>query len=357
MLDSERLICLAAEAGLDLVGAVPVQPSPGWQAYADWASAGYAADMAYLTRTESVEKRRDPRSVMPTAKSVLVAAASYAGPVAPEADDLSGRVARYAWHADYHVWMLASLKQLVRSIEAETGVSVQSRCYVDTGPILERAWAQAAGLGWLGKNGCLIHPTLGSFLFLGVALVDIALTTAAHGTLPTCGSCTACLEACPTGALLSPGVLDARRCISYLTIEHRGDIPPELYAAMGDRVFGCDVCQDVCPWNRRAIGEHQSETAPSQASLHLPDLLEIDVESFRERFRSTSIWRATPEGLARNAAIVLSNSPNPSARAYLDAAAKNHPSPLVRRQASAAIAERSRRRAIPRPQSGLIPRM
>jgi len=342
VLDSERLTCLATEAGLDLVGAVPVRPSPGWQAYADWAAAGYAADMAYLTRPESVEKRRDPRSVMPTAKSVLVVAVSYAGPVAPALDGPRGRVARYAWRADYHVWLLARLKHLVRLIEAETGVPVQSRCYVDTGPVLERAWAQAAGLGWLGRNGCLIHPVLGSFLLLGVALVDIALPTADRGPLPTCGSCVACLEACPTGALLAPGVLDARRCLSYLTIEHRGDVAPNLFHAVGDRVFGCDVCQDVCPWNRKPTGDHKAETAPAQATLYLPDLLAMDAQGFRERFRSTAIWRATPEGLARNAVIVLSNSLDPSALAYLEAAAEGHPSPLVRRHASAAIAARAR---------------
>ncbi len=298
--------------------------------------------MAYLTRPESMEKRRDPRLVMPTAKSVLVVAASYAGPVAPAPDGLTGRVARYAWRADYHDWLLARLKHLVRLIEAETGVSVQARCYVDTGPILERAWAQVAGLGWLGKNSCLIHPTLGSFLLLGVALVDLALPTANRGSLPTCGSCVACLKACPTGALLAPGVLDARRCLSYLTIEHRGDLAPDLFRAVGDRVFGCDVCQDVCPWNRKLTGDHKAGAVPAQATLYLPDLLTMDARSFRERFRSTAIWRATPEGLARNAAIVLGNSSDPSALGYLEAAAEGHPSPLVRRHASAAIAARAR---------------
>ncbi len=258
MLDSERLTCLATEAGLDLVGAVPVRPSPGWQAYADWAAAGYAADMAYLTRPESVEKRRDPRSVMPTAKSVLVVAVSYAGPVAPALDGPRGRVARYAWRADYHVWLLARLKHLVRLIEAETGVPVQSRCYVDTGPVLERAWAQAAGLGWLGRNG-LIHPVLGSFLRWawrsGYCTADCRSTTSHVWKLRG----------------LSRGLPDRRtpgpRCPGRAPLpivpDHRASRRRRICFTPGDP--GCG--QDVCPWNRKPTGDHKPVTAPAQATL------------------------------------------------------------------------------------------
>lgn len=346
-MDSGQLTQLAFEAGLDLVGAVRAEPCPTWREYAEWVAAGYAGGMEYLTRPDAVAKRRDPRALMPGARTVLVVGASYAGPAAPSLPALSGRVARYAWGVDYHNWLLARLKRLVRSIGTALSVPVSSRCYVDTGPVLERAWGVAAGLGWVGKNGCLIHPALGSLVFLGVALLDVDLPESKRTFTPTCGSCTACLDACPTGALVAPGVLDARRCLSYLTIEHRGSIPEPFRAAVGDRVFGCDVCQDVCPWNRGPVDARCRGSASQVASLFLPPLLAMDREIFRRRFRRSPIWRATPEGLARNAAVALGNSGDPAALPYLDAAAEEHPSPLVREHAAGAIEILSRQLGVP----------
>lgn len=337
MLDAGQLTQLALEAGLDLVGAVPAQPCPAGDAYAHWVEAGYAGSMTYLTRPDAVEKRRDPRNVMPQARTILVVGASYAGPASTLLTELSGRVARYAWGADYHNWLLTRLKRLVQLIGTALSTPVTSKCYVDTGPVLERAWAEAAGLGWVGKNGCLIHPVLGSFVLLGVALLDVDLPESKHSPMPTCGSCTACIDACPTGALIAPGVLDARRCISYLTIEHRGTIPESFRAAVGDRVFGCDTCQDVCPWNRKPINAHCAEPVPEAASLLLPPLLTMAPEIFARQFRQSPIWRATPEGLARNAAVVLGNIGDPAALAYLETAAVEHPSALVRQHAVGAI--------------------
>jgi epoxyqueuosine reductase len=342
---------LAQTEGLDLAGAAPVGPSPYFDAYQRWLEAGHAAGMGYLARPDAVWRRQDPRHILPDTETVLVVAASYAGPPPPPLASLHGRVARYAWGAtrgdpaasgeDYHVWLLARLKSLIARIESELGASLPSRCYVDTGPVLERAWAEAAGLGWAGKNTNLIHPRLGSYLFLGVALLGAPLAepaSAAPAQLPTCGSCSRCIEACPTGAIIAPRVVDARRCLSYLTIEHRGEIPEAYRAAMGTRLFGCDTCQEVCPWNRRALAAHRDEPAPDLATLHLPELLTLDPATFRTRFRHTPLWRATPDGLARNAAIVLGNLRDPAARPALGEAVAHHPSALVREHAAWALA-------------------
>ena len=269
---------------------------------------------------------------------MLVVAASYAGPRAPELPPLHGRVSRYAWGEDYHRWLLDRLESLVQRIADETG-PFPYRCYVDTGPILERAWAQASGLGWTGKNTNLLHPQLGSLLFLGVALLGIDLPSTLSPQLPSCGDCTRCLDACPTGALVAPGVLDARRCVAYLTIEHRGAIPVALRPLLGDRVFGCDTCQDVCPWNHKPLLAHADVAAPPTATLDLPELLTLSEADFRARFRHTPLWRATWRGLARNAAVVLGNRADPAARPALARAATAHPDAMMREHAAWALAQ------------------
>ncbi|MBN1246281.1 MAG: tRNA epoxyqueuosine(34) reductase QueG, partial [Anaerolineae bacterium] len=303
------------------------------------------ADMGYLARSEAVARRRDPRQIMPEARTVLIVSASYAGAPMPPLPPLHGRVSRYAWGppsqaaADYHEWLLSRLNVLVEHLALALGRPIAARTYVDTGPVLERAWAVAAGLGWTGKSTALIHPQLGSYTFLGAALLDVELAPSPRPTLPTCGTCTRCLEACPTGALVAPGVLDARRCLSYLTIENRGPIPEVFRSAMGVRVLGCDTCQEVCPWNRRPLGAHATDPVSPLATLCLPDLLHIDAEVFRARFRHTAIWRATPTGLARNAAIVLGNLGDPAARPHLARAAAEHPSAMVREHAAWALTQ------------------
>ena len=320
------------------MGVVPVGPTPTWDAYRTWVAQGYAGEMTYLARPDALARRQNPRYILPATKSVLVVAASYAGPHLTEPPPLHGRVSRYAWGADYHRWLLARLESLVRRIADESG-DFPYRCYVDTGPLLERAWAQASGLGWIGKNTNLIHPRRGSFLFLGVALLGVALPPTPVPAFPRCGTCTRCLDACPTGALVAPGVLDARRCIAYLTIEHRGAIPVALRPLIGDRVFGCDTCQDVCPWNRRPLLAHAGATVPLTATLDLPELLALDKAAFRVRFRHTPLWRATWRGLARNAASVLGNRADPAARPALARAAASHPDAMVREHAAWALAQ------------------
>lgn len=327
---------LAAAAGLDLVGTAPVGPAQTWAAYRAWLAQGYAGEMAYLARPDAVARRADPRTLMPTAQTVIVAAAAYTSQAAGPLPPLHGRVARYAWGEDYHRWLLARLHALVQHLQTLVG-PLEARCYVDTGPLLEREWAVRAGLGWHGKNTCVLHPRLGSYFFLGVVLVDRVLPPTPLPEFPTCGRCTRCLEACPTGALVAPGVLDARRCLSYLTIELRGSLPEALRRLVGERVFGCDVCQEVCPWNQRLA---VASAAVPQATLWLPELLTLGVEGFRARFRHTSLWRATPEGLARNAAVVLGNVPASAATPILEQAVQAHPSALVREHAAWALAHR-----------------
>ncbi len=321
---------MAVESGFDLIGVAPVGSDMHWAQYCDWIDMGYAADMAYLKRPDAIMKRQDPRRILPSARSVIVVAASYRGGQAPQPGPFEGLISRYAWGEDYHTWMLSGLKALVDKISDQTEIPVEARCYVDTGPILERDWAQSAGLGWIGKNGCLINPGLGSFVFLGVALVSVDLQVGAKKAMPTCGTCARCLDACPTGALVAPGIVNANRCLSYLTIENRGEIPMELRHALGNHVFGCDICQDVCPWNTRLVRKDQFPLESHHALLDLDEALELDAEGFRQRFRKSPLWRATLEGLARNAAVVLGNQHDAAVADYVKKKAAAHPSPLVR---------------------------
>ncbi len=336
-MDVATLQKLAEEAGLDLVGVAPVGPTPTWEAYECWLDRGYAGEMAYLARPDAVARRADPRRILPEARSLIVVGASYAGPPRPPLLPLHGRVSRYAWgEEDYHRWLLRRMNHLLKSVAAITG-PFPNRAYVDTGPLLERAWAREAGLGWFGKHSGLIHPRLGSFLFLGVALVGVALPPTPTPAHPSCGSCTRCLDSCPTGAITAPGVVDARRCLAYLTIEHRGAIPEALRPHLGDRVFGCDLCQEVCPWNRKVLEQRSTDPLPAHATLYLPELLALDAAAFRARYRRTPIWRATPEGLARNAAVVLGNLGDRAGEPFLAHAAREHPSEMVREHARWAL--------------------
>lgn len=300
----------AHQLGFDLVGVTHPQASEHTDLYTNWLAQGYHAEMGYLARPDAVKKRADARHVMPEARSILVVGMNYypGEYAAGGSKGLRGRVSRYAWGADYHEVMWGKLGQLADWIEKCVGRSVAHRAYVDTGPLLERELAQRAGLGWIGKNTNLIHPRLGSYVFLGELLLDLELEPDEIFGADRCGTCTACLDACPTGALVAPRTLDARRCISYLTIEHRGVIPHELRPLMDGWVFGCDICQQVCPWNRRfAHPTDEPAFRGGRGTLNLLALLALDEETFRARFRHTPLWRAKRTGLLRNAAVVLGN--------------------------------------------------
>jgi epoxyqueuosine reductase len=263
--------------------------------------------MTYLT--DQVEKRSDLRVPFAWARSLVCVALQYDSPppYSTAAPRDRGWISRYAWGDDYHDVVGNLLRRLADRLRAELG-PFECRAFVDTGPIVERAYAFAAGLGWWGKNTCLIHPAHGSWLFLGELVTDLELAPDAP-MAGRCGRCTACLDACPTRALVAPYVLDARRCISYLTIEHRGDIPESLRPGLGRHVFGCDVCQDVCPWNRRRRHKGPACFEP-RLGLFAPDLswvAELDEDGFRRRFRRSAVRRAKWRGLMRNVALALDN--------------------------------------------------
>jgi epoxyqueuosine reductase len=300
-----RAKTLARDEGFDLAGVARVDAPPDLAFFAEWVARGYAGEMAYLTG--QVAKRGDLRAAFPWARSVLCVGLQYdtPHPYSTAAPRDRGWISRYAWGDDYHDVMEAMLERVVERLRGEAG-PFEARVYVDTGPVAEKAWAAAAGLGSWGKNGCLLHPEHGSWFFLGEAVTDLDLPADAP-RVDLCGSCTACLEACPTGALVSPYVLDATRCISYLTIEVKGAVPEERRAQLGRHVFGCDICQDVCPWNRRRRhhGGAAFEPRPGSEAPDLADLALLDEESFRRRFRGSPVKRAKRRGLLRNVALAL----------------------------------------------------
>jgi epoxyqueuosine reductase len=298
---TESVKALALELGFDLVAIGPADPPEPGAALRRWVEAGHAATMGYLARR--LEERLDPRRVLPGARSVLCVALNY---YQGEPADASWRpVARYAWGRDYHDVIAPRLERLAAHL-AEAG-GARSRGYVDTGPVLERDLAARAGLGWVGKNTMLLHPRLGSWFFLGVLLTTAELARDAP-LADRCGSCRACLDACPTGAFVAPYVLDARRCISYLTIEHRGDIDPDLQPGMAGWQFGCDICQDVCPWNRKAPTTAEADFVPEAAYPGAEAVSAMDDADFRRHFAGTPILRAKAAGMRRNALIYWKNS-------------------------------------------------
>ncbi len=311
---AERAKALSLDAGFDLVGVAAADAPAELAFFADWVARGHAGTMAYLT--SQVARRSDLRAAFPWARSIVCVALQYdtPQPYSTEAPPDRGWLARYAWGDDYHDVMKTMLDRLVARLAAAIG-PFESRTYVDTGPIVERAYAAAAGLGAWGKNTCLLHPEHGSWFFLGEIVTDLELAPDAPRP-DMCGTCTACLDACPTGALPAPYVLDATRCISYLTIEVKGAIQEDRREGVGRHVFGCDICQDVCPWNRkrRHRGPATFEPRPGLASPALDELAGLDDAAFRERFRGSPVKRAKRRGLLRNVAVALGNSGGPEER-------------------------------------------
>ena len=336
---AERLRAMARAAGFDLAGVARLAPAATGEAYLRWLARGDQAGMAWMGR--NVELRLDPRGLLAGARSALVVGLRYAplaGAAEPPAGDLWPRVARYARGADYHDLMRARLERIAEEAR-RAWPEVGTRVCVDTAPLLERDLAARAGLGAVGKNTLLLNPEAGSWFLLGELLLTLDLPPDAP-LADLCGSCTRCLEACPTGALPEPFRLDARRCLSYWTIEHRGEVAAEVRGALGDWVFGCDVCQDACPWNRRpAPADHPELDLPERRRpLDLAGLLGLAEEDFRVLFRGSPMKRARAEGLRRNAALALAGRSDPRARKALGAAAEGDPSPVVREAAAWALA-------------------
>jgi epoxyqueuosine reductase len=314
----EAIKRFAKDAGFDVAGIAPVRDFPELGHFPQWIDKGSAGEMRYLeARTEAGElKRSSLKPVAPWARSVIVCAINYNTEKPKSTEPLAdgrwptdrGWISRYAWSKeDYHDSVLRRLRQVEAALKNE--VECRTWCYVDTGPLIERVYAQYSGVGWQAKNTCIINQELGSWLFLGVILTSLEL----NPDLPAadrCGTCTACLDACPTDAFPAPYQLDATRCISYLTIEKRTAIPEGLREGMGRHVFGCDICQDVCPWNRRAPATSLPEFQPRDGLVNpaLEWLGEMTVEEFREHFRGSPIKRTKFSGLRRNVAIAMGNS-------------------------------------------------
>jgi len=378
-----RILEAARRLGFALCGIAPATlPEEDRQHYLQWVGNGFHGEMKYMERTEREEIQR----LLPGARSVISVAMVYNTPYPLSVDcndPERGWIARYAWGDDYHRVLEERLGRLLEEVRGIAGVEFAAKVYVDTGPVLERALAQAAGLGWIAKNTCLIHPKAGSWFLLGEILTTLEME-ADHTQKDLCGSCARCMEACPTGAIVEPYVLDATKCISYFTIELKGSIPEQFRAGMGRHVFGCDICQDVCPWNRKApvteLGafqprllaakqlSHRDTETQRESSLEgqdcegepeeaattdfsstfstfrtfstfnpsLEELANMTEDEFRESFRGSPVKRAKYRGLLRNVAVAMGNSGLAKFRPVLEKLAE-HPDPVVQEHAAWAL--------------------
>jgi epoxyqueuosine reductase len=350
----------ARRLGFVLAGVTTPEAPPHGSAFEAWLAQGRHASMDYLATGRSRQRRLDPRLVLPGCKSILMLAVPYSPPAPPltvpraapslgdgEHTKAAGRIASYAEGDDYHEVLPPRLQALVEFIETQVGHSVANRWYTDTGPVLERDLAQRAGLGWIGKNTCLINPRRGSYFLLAEIFLDLELEPDAPFTTDQCGTCTRCIEACPTGCILPDRTIDAGRCISYLTIELKEGIPADLRSSLGNWVFGCDVCQAVCPWNRFASPDGDPALAAKRDSQQ-PQLireLQLTPGEFNQRFKRSPVRRAKRRGYARNVAVALGNTGTaddiPTLERVLD-----DPEPLVREHATWAIEQIKKRSTV-----------
>lgn len=361
---TEAVKAEARRLGFQLVGVTTPAPPPHIEVYERWLEAGRQGEMGYLATERARQRRGDPRQILPECRSILVLGVRY---FAPEGQDEkkaqesgentepAGRVAAYAWGLDYHDVLKRRMQALVAFIEQELGHPVPNRWYTDTGPVLERELAQRAGLGWIGKNTCLIHPKGGSYFLLAEILLGIDLEPDGPFAADRCGSCTRCLEACPTECILPDRTLDASRCISYLTIELKGVIPRQLRSQMEDWVFGCDICQQVCPWNLRfaaPLGDpafspaseidlsKDAGTDPSrQLRVNLVRELSLTPQEFNRKFKGSPVKRAKRRGYLRNVTVALGNGSSPNAVPALAEALMKDSEPRVRGHAAWALGQ------------------
>ena len=307
---TEQIKVQAQKLGFELVGILPVEPSQTVDHYEQWLKDGHAGEMDYLKKHLSL--KRDPRQILPEAQSIVALAINYytLDPPKSLAEDSSrGQISRYAWGTDYHRLIRLKLDRLATFIQKAAEEKVKTKVYVDTAPVLEREYAERAGIGWIAKNTNVIHWRAGSWFFLGGILVSIKLDTDVPLLRGSCGTCTRCIEACPTDAILAPNILDSRLCISYLTIELKGSIPHKLRPQMDNLIFGCDICQEVCPWNSKAVPTKERGFYPRKGNLAptLLSLINMTQEQFSRRFRHSPIKRAKRRGFLRNVAVALGN--------------------------------------------------
>jgi len=354
--------------GFELFGVTTPEPPPHVQVYEDWINAGRHGEMAYLASERARTRRSNPKQILPECSSILVLGARYYSPsqtgpsslrspasgntprvqalrganedIPVEAQTNYGKVASYAWGYDYHEILAKRMNALVGYIETLLGKSVAQRNYSDTGAILERDLAQRAGLGWIGKNTCLIQPQNGSYYLLSEILLDLALPPDPPFSHDRCGNCRRCLDACPTGCILPDRTLDSRRCISYLTIELKGNIPQDLRPLVGNWVFGCDICQQVCPWNHRFAALEGDPAFAPRPGLPNPNLIEdlsLTPEAFNRKFKDSPVRRAKRRGYLRNVCVALGNHGDKKAIPVLTRALQVEPEALVRSHAAWAL--------------------
>jgi epoxyqueuosine reductase len=328
----------ARELGFVLCGFTSAHPPEHFSIFQNWIAAGHQAGMSYLAAARSLSARADPALLLPGARTIIALAAAYPRPAAAGNFPLAGTVAAYALGDDYHEVLRTRLRMLCEDIDRAAGRRVQSRGYVDTAPLLEREIASRAGLGWIGRNSMLIHPGLGSFLYLAEVLTELALPADPPYPADRCGTCTRCRQACPTGCILPDRTIDSARCISYLTIEHRGPIPESLRGLTGRAVFGCDICQSACPWNRKAAPAAEEAFSP-RAHFPIRDMgaeYMLAEKNWGERFRRSPIRRAGRDGYRRNLLIALGNTGREEAVPVLQAAAGD-PNPVLKASAEWAL--------------------
>ncbi len=304
----------ARQLGFTLAGITNPASPEHFDVFQDWLDANHHGEMAYLADKTAIERRANPQQILPECRSILVLGIPYTNPSTAQPLHETppyGRVAAYAWGADYHIVLPERLQALVAFLEEQVGHSVPNRWYTDTGPLLERDLAMRAGLGWIGKNTCLINPESGSYFLLAEILLGIELPFDSPFTSDHCGSCTRCIDACPTDCILPDRTIDSRRCISYLTIENKAEIPKDLRIPIADWVFGCDICQMVCPWNIRFAAQTGDPAFMPRQGVANPSLaqeLALTPQEFNEKFRDSPVKRAKRRGYLRNVAIAAANS-------------------------------------------------
>lgn len=334
--------------GFVLAGITTPDPPHHLTNYLDWISAGRHATMGYLAEERTRARRANPKLILPEAESILLLAAPYPNPkLAPAISTANvekgkGKISAYAWNDDYHITLKEKLIRLIKFIEREVDHKVPNRWYTDTGPILEKDLAQRAGLGWMGRNTCLINPQIGSFFFLAEIFLGIKLPSDEPFTADYCGTCTRCLDACPTKAILPNRTIDANLCISYLTIENKGDIPEDLRPNLGNLIFGCDICQEVCPWNKKTVPERKATAFEPEDEGRIdphPNLIKeltLTPQEFNKKFKNNPVKRAKRRGYLRNVAVALGNTGGSEAVPALEKA-KDDIEPLVRTHAEWAL--------------------
>jgi epoxyqueuosine reductase len=335
----ERIKAKSRQLGFTLAGVTTPDPPPHFDTFRNWLAKGHHGMMNYLADERSLARRASPREILPECKSILVLATPYSPPttISNGHEEMSGKIASYAWGDDYHHILPSRMKELVQFIEEQAGSPIKNRYYTDTGPILERDLAQRAGIGWIGKNTCIINPKQGSYFLLSEILLDLVLEPDLPFISDHCGTCTRCITACPTQCILPNRTIDARRCISYLTIELKDDIPTELRTLIGDWVFGCDICQMVCPWNRFAV-EGDRAFGDKNPLPSLTDELNLTSHEFNQRFKRTPVKRAKRRGYLRNIAVALGNTGDLHALPVIKQALEDL-EPIVRDHATWAIEE------------------